>query len=126
MKRLLLTTLVAIGLGSGGAVLAAEGVASAHEPGTNGCTLSPDVGYLPVFYNFHRPCDGHDLCYRDKPYGDTSGGRKACDDAFRAAMKAWCNGHYGHWWQIPARVTCRGVADVYYAAVRAFGGPFFS
>jgi hypothetical protein len=126
MKRLLFTTLVAIGLGSGGAMLAVEGVASAHEPGTNGCTLSPDVGYVPVYYNFHRSCDGHDLCYRDKPYGDTSAGRKACDDAFRADMRAWCNGRYGHWWQFPPRVTCRGVANVYYVAVRAFGGSFFS
>jgi hypothetical protein len=125
MKGLLLTTVIAIGLGTGGAVLAAEGAASAHEPGTNGCTLAPDTGQLPVFYDFHRSCDHHDLCYRDKPYGDTSAGRKACDDAFRADMKAWCNGHYHSWWQVPARVACRGVANVYYVAVRAFGGPFF-
>jgi hypothetical protein len=125
MKRLLLTTVMAIGLGSGGAVLAAEGSASAHEPGTNGCTLAPDVGHVPVYFNFHRSCDRHDLCYRDKPFGDGRAGRKACDDAFRTDMRAWCNAHYDAWWQAPARVTCRGVANVYYVAVRVFGAPYF-
>jgi Prokaryotic phospholipase A2 len=125
MRRVLATAILAIGIGTGGAVLATAGVASAHEPGTNGCTLSPDVGYVPVYYNFHRSCDRHDLCYLNKPYGDTSAGRKACDDAFRADMKAWCNGYYDAWWQSPARVACRGVADIYYTAVRTFGGPFF-
>jgi Prokaryotic phospholipase A2 len=125
MQRLLATVLLTIGFTSGGAVLAVSGVASAHEPGTNGCTLSPDSGYVPVYYNFHRSCDRHDLCYRNKPYGDTSAGRKACDDAFRAHMKSWCNNYYDAWWQSPARTACRGVADVYYTAVRTFGGPFF-
>jgi hypothetical protein len=124
MITLVLTAVAAITLGSSAALVTA-GVASAHEPGTNGCTLSPDVGYVPVYYNFHRSCDRHDLCYRDKPYGDSSVGRKACDDAFRANMKRWCNGYYDAWWQSPARVACRGVADVYYTAVRTFGGPFF-
>jgi hypothetical protein len=125
MRRWLATAVAAITLGSGGAALVTTGAASAHEPGTNGCTLSPDVGYVPVYYNFHRSCDRHDLCYLNKPYGDTDAGRKACDDAFRTHMKGWCNGYYDAWWQSPARVACRGVADVYYTAVRTFGGPFF-
>jgi len=116
---------VAIVVGAGGGVLVSSGVASAHEPGTNGCTLSPDVGYVPVYYDFHRSCDRHDLCYIYKPYGNSSAGRKACDDQFRADMKAWCNGYYAAWWQSPARAGCRGVADTYYTAVRTFGGPFF-
>jgi Prokaryotic phospholipase A2 len=125
MTRWLATALLATGLGVGGAGLAVSGVGSAHEPGTNGCTLAPDSGYLPVYFNFHRACDRHDLCYAHKPYGDTSAGRKACDDAFRVRMYHWCSGRYDAWWQSPARVACRGVADVYYTAVRAFGGAFF-
>src|SRR3954453_11455399 len=121
MKRLLLTTTIAIVLSSGGAALTTDGVAAAHEPGTNGCTMSPDVGHVPVYYNFHRACDRHDLCYANKPYGNSPAGRQACDDAFRAGMKSWCNGWYGAWWQAPARAACRGLADVYYVAVRAFG-----
>ena len=124
MRRLLVTVWLASGL-SGGAVLAVTCVASAHDPGTNGCTLAPDSGNVPVYYNFHRACDRHDLCYGHKPYGDTSAGRKACDDAFRVRMYGWCNGYYDAWWQSPARVACRGVANVYYTAVRTFGGPFF-
>ena len=123
--RWLAAAAMAVGLGTGGAVLVTAGVASAHEPGTNGCTLSPDVGYVPVYYDFHAACDAHDLCYITKPKGDTSAGRKWCDDEFRGDMKAWCNGYYSAWWAAPARVACRGVADVYYNAVRAFGGPFF-
>jgi hypothetical protein len=125
MMGLLRSTLAVLALGTGGAAMLTTGVASAHEPGTNGCTLSPDVGYVPVYYNFHRSCDAHDLCYLDKPHGDTSAGRKACDDAFRVDMKRWCNRYYDAWWQSPGRVACRGVADVYYTAVRTFGGPFF-
>ncbi len=125
MKRLLATALIAIGTSTGGAVLTVSGVASAHDPGTNGCTLSPDSGYVPVYYNFHEACDDHDLCYGRKLHGDSAAGRKACDDEFRADMKRWCNEYYDAWWQAPARSACRGVADVYYTAVRTFGGPFF-
>ena len=56
---------------TGLAVDGGVGVVSAHRPGTNGCTLSPDSGYAPVYYNFHDACDAHDICYGTKPYGDT-------------------------------------------------------
>ena len=123
--RWLAAMVVAVGLTTGGGVLVSSGTVSAHEPGTNGCSFSPDVGYVPVYYDFHRSCDRHDLCYLNKPYGDSSAGRKACDDGFRADMKAWCNGYYTAWYQAPARAACRGVADTYYTAVRTFGGIFF-
>jgi len=116
---------LAIGLGTGAGAVITTGAVAAHEPGTNGCTLSPDVGYVPVYYDFHASCDRHDLCYIDKPFGSTSAGRKACDDAFRADMKGWCNWYYSAWYAGPPRVACRGVADTYYSAVRTFGGPFF-
>ncbi len=125
VRRLLAMGAAAAALSTGAAVMAVDAVASAHEPGTNGCTLSPDVGYVPVYYDFHRSCDQHDLCYLNKPYGDSSAGRKACDDQFRASMKSWCDGYYSRWWQAPAKVACRGVADTYYTAVRTFGGAFF-
>jgi hypothetical protein len=115
----------AVAVAASGGALVSSGVASAHGSGTNGCTLSPDVGYVPVYYDFHAACDAHDLCYINKPHGDTSAGRRACDDRFRADMKGWCNHYYDAWWESPARVGCRGVADTYYAAVRTFGGPFF-
>jgi hypothetical protein len=115
----------AIAAGAGAGVLVPAEVASAHGSGTNGCTLAPDVGYVPVYYDFHAACDAHDLCYINKPHGDTSAGRKRCDDVFRADMKGWCNRYYEAWWESPARVACRGVADTYYAAVRTFGGAFF-
>jgi len=108
----------AIGLGAGG-------IAAAHEPGTNGCTLSPDVGYVPVYYNFHRSCDRHDLCYINKLYGNSSAGRKTCDDVFRSNMRGWCSGYYSSWYSAPLRGLCNGVADTYYSAVRSFGGWYF-
>ncbi len=114
---------LAIGLTTGGAVVATSGTASAQE--ADHCTLSPDVGYVPVYYDFSSSCATHDWCYEVKPHGNTSAGRKQCDDEFRANMKNWCNTYYRAWWQSPARVACRGVADVYYNAVRAFGGAFF-
>jgi hypothetical protein len=54
-----------------------------------------------------------------------SAGRLACDNEFRANMKAWCDNYYRAWWQSPARSACRSTADVYHSAVRTFGGAFF-
>jgi len=116
---------VALAAAAGALVVTGAGTVAAHEPGTNGCTLAPDSSYVPVYYDFHAACDQHDLCYINKPHGDTSAGRRVCDDEFRANMKAWCNGYYWRWYQAPARSACRGVADTYYTAVRTFGGAFF-
>jgi len=122
MRRLMAGAVLAVGLTGGGAVAVSSGTAVAQE---DYCTLSPDVGYVPVYYDFTSSCAAHDWCYEVKPYGDTSAGRKQCDDDFRANMKGWCNGYYRTWWQAPARVACRGTADAYYNAVRTFGGAFF-
>lgn len=124
IKRII-TLLGALIAACGLSVGTGSAVASAHEPGTNGCTLSPDESYVPVYYNFHRSCDRHDLCYINKPYGNTSAGRYQCDLDFRASMRGWCAGYYSRWWQAPLRSTCYGVADTYYTAVRTFGGAFF-
>lgn len=117
MAAATLTTGVGVGIGSG--------VVEAHGPGTNGCTLSPDSSYVPVYYNFHNSCDTHDLCYLNKPFGNSSAGRKACDDQFLGNMRGWCAGYYSRWYQAPLRSVCNGVANTYYTAVRTFGGAFF-
>ena len=98
-------------------------VAPEHGANTNGCTLSPDSGYAPMYFNFHNACDWHDLCYHHKWYGNSSAGRLACDDGFRSRMRSWCANQYASW--NPARYSCYGLADVYYRAVRTFGGSFF-
>lgn len=87
------------------------------------CTLSPESGWIgPVYYNFHNSCHWHDWCYANKPYGNTSAGRKGCDDGFRLRMRSWCSSYHTN---VVARNTCYGAAETYYQAVRAFGGAFF-
>lgn len=122
VRRYLAMGALTIGLVGGTLGVQVTGVVQAHNGG-NGCTLSPDSSYFPVYYNFHDTCDRHDVCYDTKPFGDSTAGRKACDDRFRADMKSWCNNRYGS--TSPARYACRGVADTYYGAVRTFGGAFF-
>lgn len=121
----LVRLVVGLAAAAGALVMTGGGVAEAHGGGTNGCTLSPDSSYVPVYYNFHEACDAHDRCYINKPHGDSSAGRRACDDAFRADMYRWCTDYYWRWWQGALRATCKGVADTYYTAVRTFGGAFF-
>lgn len=123
IRRRVAMTALALGVFGGGMGVDASSIVQAHGGGTNGCTLSPDVSYVPVYYNFHNSCDTHDLCYIHKPFGNSSAGRKACDDQFRNNMRGWCNNYYSSW--NPARYVCRGMADSYYSAVRVFGGAFF-
>lgn len=92
-----------------------------HGPHQNGCTFSPDSAHFPVYYNFHRACDLHDLCYHHHYYGDGAVGQKACDVVFHGRMRGWCVGHYDDWWERPKRYACYGVAATYYGAVRNFG-----
>ena len=94
--------------------------APTHGSYQNGCTLSPDSGYAPVYFNFHNACDWHDLCYH---YHWRT--RKGCDDGFHARMRTWCYNRYDAWWQVPARYDCYGVAATYYSAVRTFGWAFW-
>ncbi len=100
-------------------VIAATEVASAHGANQNGCTAVPDSG--PGF-DFHNACDSHDLCYTFKPYGDTSAGRKACDDRFLNDMRSSCNRMWSRWYQGPIRAYCKSLAYTYYTGVRAAGG----
>lgn len=86
---------------------------AAHGKYQNGCSFSPDSG---PYFNFHRSCDRHDLCYRYKYYGNSSAGRKSCDVRFLNDMRASCTNRTAF-----GRSSCRGTAAVYYRAVRSFG-----
>ena len=124
LRKMIASTVLTAGIAVGGVAVGTSSPVAAHQPGTNGCTLSPDSGYSPSYYNFHDACDRHDLCYINTP-NRTSAGRKACDDAFRADMRSWCATYYRAWWQAPFRSNCYATAEVYYQAVRTFGGAFF-
>ena len=115
--------LVAIGL-SVVAAPSAAAVPAGYRP--NGCTLSPDRGLVPVPYDFKSACNDHDYCYDDLWYGGGENGRYACDIFFVNRMSAWCNSYYGAWYLAWQRGQCGLTAQVYYAAVRQFGGPYFN
>ncbi|MEM7337732.1 MAG: phospholipase A2 [Actinomycetota bacterium] len=100
-------------------VMATPAVAGAQEqePGVDGCTAVPDSGRL---FDFTESCNGHDRCYRDRPYGNSSDARKQCDDEFYGAMvdscaTTWPDSRF-------RRSLCEGVAGVYWTGVRLFGG----
>ena len=109
------------------AALSTPAEAKALPPGwaPNGCTLSPDFGFVPTYYWFKGACNRHDYCYDELWYGGGESGRKACDDNFLREMNGWCNAQYPSLWQTFMRNQCKGVALVYYAAVRNLGQPYF-
>jgi len=78
-----------------------------HSRGTDGCSNVPDRG---LGWDFHRACDGHDICY------EAQRGRAFCDRGFHKAMVRTCGRFNGF---------CRNQADIYYYGVRAFGGPAY-
>lgn len=84
----------------------------AHWWSTNGCTGVPDSA--PGVFSFNHPCDHHDGCY-----GHHWASRFGCDNEFWSDMEATCSRMWA-WWH-PSRPLCRGVRDLYYAGVRAFG-----
>ncbi|QGK70921.1 hypothetical protein GIY23_16600 [Allosaccharopolyspora coralli] len=78
---------------------------------SDSCSLSPDE---PLGYRFGASCNRHDFGYRnyqrqDRFHADT---RRTLDDKFRDDMHDECGDD----------ATCRGVATIYYQAVRQFGG----
>ncbi len=94
--------------------------APAHGRAANGCTGVPDSGYG---FEFHHLCDRHDRCYRTRPYGSSSAGRRSCDRVFRAQMLWYCRRH-----RAPSakRTACRAVAAAYYGGVRALGHRYWA
>jgi len=102
--------------------------ASAHEPGTNGCTLVPDSGRT---FNFHAVCDRHDLCYDQLWFGKGRWirgvgypGRLKCDNLWLREMKDSCRARYPNRYDW-RRGSCEGIAEGYYAGVRVGGGAWF-
>jgi hypothetical protein len=98
----------------------AAAVAAVAVAQTDGCTAVPD---RPLGFDFKGACDAHDICYENKPYGDSWSGRLACDDDFFDNMAAHCKDNHA-WWS-PLRAACLAAASVYYDGVRKFGWAFF-
>lgn len=71
----------------------------------------------PFGFNFIPACYRHDFGYHNYRLQSrfTQSGKKRIDDNFRTDLKYQCTFE-------SFRSVCNGLADVYYAAVRAFGG----
>lgn len=74
------------------------------------CTSSPDSWFSA---DFRGPCAVHDLCY-EVPGSH----KKFCDDQLEVQLTANCDVAYAPG---ASRSTCHGTANVYWAAVTAFG-----
>ena len=74
------------------------------------CTSSPDSWFAA---DFRGPCAVHDLCY-EVPGSH----KKFCDDQLERQLTENCDAAYALG---VSRSTCHGTANVYWAAVTAFG-----
>ncbi|KAF2738791.1 hypothetical protein EJ04DRAFT_26519 [Polyplosphaeria fusca] len=83
---------------------------------SDGCSSSPDN---PFGFNFLQCCHRHDFGYRNyKKQGRfTDGGKASIDSNFKKDMYNQCQTEGGAF-EVAA---CKGVADVYYEAVKNFG-----
>ncbi|KAK4442011.1 phospholipase A2 [Podospora aff. communis PSN243] len=81
---------------------------------TDGCTMSPDN---PLGFPFTPACHRHDFGYHNYRIQNrfTTSGKQRIDDQFKKDLYYQCS-------SVTLSGLCRGLADVYYAAVRAFGG----
>jgi hypothetical protein len=81
---------------------------------SNGCTSSPDN---PFGFPFLPACHRHDFGYRNYKAQNrfTDAGKLRVDDNFKSDLYYQCRNS-------SVRGVCEALADVYYAAVRAFGG----
>lgn len=76
------------------------------------CTSSPDSFGSA---NFRGPCARHDMCYQAH-----TAGKRNCDNWLRTDLRSNCEVAYA--WYNPVRATCYNTANIYWAAVTAFGG----
>ncbi|GAA0519910.1 hypothetical protein GCM10011581_09990 [Saccharopolyspora subtropica] len=78
---------------------------------SDGCSMSPDE---PLGFQFRPSCQRHDFGYRNykKQQRFTEQTRKQIDDNFRADLYSACG----------SDLACRATANIYYFAVREFGG----
>ncbi|KAL8393860.1 hypothetical protein RB595_003567 [Gaeumannomyces hyphopodioides] len=89
---------------------------SALDWTTDGCSSSPDN---PLGFPFLPGCHRHDFGYRNFKIQTrfTESNRLRLDNKFRDDLKYQCQSV-----NAILRPLCNSLADVYYAAVRAFGG----
>ncbi|KAI5853274.1 phospholipase A2 group [Morchella snyderi] len=94
----------------------AAGVPTTLDWSDDGCSYSPD---RPAGFNFLDSCKRHDFGYRNFKAQNrlTDANRLAIDNNFKKDLYNEC-GKQGFLKQ----GVCEGIADVYYEAVRAFGG----
>ena len=79
---------------------------------SNGCSYSPDH---PLGFDFKPSCQRHDFGYENyKSQGRFKRGKRSIDDNFRKDLYDQCAVE-------GAGSLCRGVANIYYVAVRIFG-----
>ncbi|SEQ53991.1 phospholipase A2 [Lentzea xinjiangensis] len=78
---------------------------------SDGCSYSPDN---PFGFKFLPTCHRHDFGYRNykRQSRFTEENRLRIDDNFKSDMYHQCGGNW----------ACKRTADLYYAAVREFGG----
>lgn len=76
------------------------------------CTSSPDSFGTA---NFRGPCARHDMCYQAH-----TAGKRTCDNRLWTDLRSNCEVAYA--WYNPVRVSCYNTANIYWAAVTAFGG----
>ncbi|GLZ29807.1 hypothetical protein Lesp02_19970 [Lentzea sp. NBRC 105346] len=78
---------------------------------SDGCSYSPDS---PFGFKFLPSCHRHDFGYRNykRQSRFTESNRLRIDNNFKSDMYNACGGNW----------ACKRTADVYYAAVRKFGG----
>ncbi|KAJ6785525.1 hypothetical protein PWT90_03816 [Aphanocladium album] len=81
---------------------------------SDGCSSSPDN---PFGFPFEPACQRHDFGYRNFKAQNRfdSGGRSRIDSNFKTDLNFQCE-------KVSAKGSCRALANVYYAAVRMFGG----
>jgi hypothetical protein len=103
--------LFARSLGEFGAIRAQQPYADQLDWSSDGCSSSPDD---PFGFTFLPACHRHDFGYRNyrRQGRFTEDNRLAIDNRFRSDMYGICG---SNWW-------CKRTADVYYWAVRQFGG----
>ncbi|KAF7561052.1 hypothetical protein G7046_g3097 [Stylonectria norvegica] len=92
---------------------------NARDPATldwtsDGCSLSPDN---PFGFPFQPCCNRHDFGYNNYRLQKrfTESAKLRIDTQFKTDLYYQCR-------SVTAQGVCKALADVYYAAVRAFGG----
>ena len=92
---------------------------------TDHCS-APLVGNTGRSFDFTHSCRRHDFAYRNLRMFDrrapkmwwNSEWRARVDEQFRRDLRGQCGGR-----PLNQRITCRWWAEIFYRAVRTFGGP---